>query len=151
MGLLTLLTNGLPLPDVALLIPRLTVGVFFALSGGNKLFTYRGHTNLVASLKGCGIPCVSFMCWWVAFWEFFSGALLALGLFSAFNAAVLAIVCIVATCGTGPRKVNARSNFNWADRATNWIYLPELALLYLLAITMLAGPGAFSLDAVLFR
>lgn len=150
MDALTLLTNGLPLPDVALLIPRLTVGVFFALSGANKLFTYRGHSNLIASLKGCGIPCVSFMCWWVAGWEFLSGLLLSLGLLSAFNAAVLTIVCLVATCGTGPRKVNSRSNFNAADRATNWIYLPELLLIYLLLVTMTAGPGALSLDAILF-
>jgi putative oxidoreductase len=146
-----LLTKGISAPDLALTIPRAVVGVFFAMSGGNKLFTEIGHKNLCASLHGCRIPWVPVMCWWVAFWEFFSGILLTLGLLSAFNAAVLAIVCIVATWGTGPRKVNSRSNFNCWDRATNWLFLPEVLMIALLAITMLMGPGAYSVDNLLFN
>lgn len=149
--LLNLLTSGISAPDLALTIPRATVGVFFAMSGFNKLFTKEGHRRITASLTGCRIPCVSFMCWWVPFWQFFGGLMLTLGFLSAFHAAVLAIVCIVATVTTGPRKVNSRDNFNCIDRATNWLFLPEILLIALLAITMLTGPGVYSLDHLFFN
>jgi putative oxidoreductase len=144
--LLLLVTQGIPANDIALFIPRFIVGVFFAMSGFNKLFTNQGHKNLIASLTGCQIPFVSFFCWWVAFWECFGGLAYAIGFLTAFHAAVLIIVCIVATVTTGPRKVNARSNFNTLDRATNWLFLPEILLMALLFVSVFSGSGKFSID-----
>jgi len=146
-----LFVSGLSAPALALAIPRIIVGSFFAMSGFNKLFTREGHRRITASLTGCGIPCVPFMCWWVPFWQFFGGLMLLLGFLTAFHAVVLTIVCIVATVTTGPRKVNSRSNFNCIDRATNWLFLPEVLLIALLAVSMAMGGGVFSLDHLLFN
>lgn len=136
--------------DAALAVGRVSVGVFFAISGANKLFVPQRHAAIRANLAHNGIPAVSFMEWWVPGWEFASGVLLAAGLLSAFNAGVLAIICIVACCCEAKRRVEAFGPINTPDRVADYLYLQEVLYLVLLAVTVFAGAGRFSLDHLLF-
>lgn len=136
--------------DVALAVARTSVGVFFAISGANKLLVTERHESLRANLRKNGIPVVPFMEWWVPFWELMAGVMLAVGLLSAFSAGVLAIICIVALCCEGPRRVAAYSPINAPDKVADYLYLQEVLYLVLLAVTMIAGTGRYSLDYLLF-
>lgn len=155
-GILDLMAHGLAAidsglaKDVALAIARMSVGVFFAISGANKLFVAQRHASLRANLTKNGIPAVPFMEWWVPFWEFSSGVMLAVGLLSAFSAGVLAIICLVALCCEGPRRVAAYSPINGPDKVADYLYLQEVLYLVLLAVNIVAGTGRFSLDHLLF-
>lgn len=136
--------------DVALAVARISVGTFFAISGANKLFVAQRHASLRANLTKNGIPAIPFMEWWVPFWEFASGAMLAVGLLSAFSAGVLGIICLVAICCEAPRRVDAFQPINRADRVADWLYLQEVLYLVLLSVNVIAGTGRFSLDHLLF-
>lgn len=151
MNLLDLATFGLPAVDVALAVPRIAVGAFFAISGFHKLTVADRHASLVATLKADRVPAVGLMQWFVPFWELVSGSLVLVGAFTAFNAAVLAVVMLVACVCEAKEKVDAYRPINAADRLDDYLYLPEVLYVLLLAVPLMAGPGAFSLDHLLFR
>lgn len=150
MDLLHFLAHGFGLHDVALAFVRAAVGVFFAISGFHKLFNVARHTRLVQTLQANNLPAVNFLQWWVPFWEFTSGVMLAVGLFTAFSAAVLAIICIVACACEARERVAAYKPINWADALDDYLYLPEVLYLVMLAVSLLAGTGKYSVDALLF-
>lgn len=136
--------------DVALATVRVAVGGFFTISGFNKLFVPERHKAIVASLTKNHIPAVNVMQWWVPFWEFVGGAMLMVGLLSAFSAGVLSIICLVAICCEATERVNAYSPINRGDRVADYLYLPEVLYLVLLTVNMIAGTGRYSLDHLLF-
>lgn len=136
--------------DVALAVARASVGVFFCISGANKLFNEGRHARLVETLQKDNVPFVAFNQWWVPGCEFVGGALLAAGLFSAAAAAVLAVICIVALCCEGAERVNAWGPINKGDEVADWLYLQETLYLILLAVTVIAGTGRYSMDYWLF-
>lgn len=150
MSVLTLAAHGLSAPDAALTIVRVAIGGFFAISGYNKLFNPGRHASLLANLTKNHIPCLPLMQWWVPGWEFAGGLMLASGLMSAFAAGVLMIICLVAVCCEARDKVNAYHPINEGDRVADYLYLPEVLYMVLLAVTILAGTGRYSLDALLF-
>lgn len=145
-AILALLREGLSFPDLADLIIRASVGIFFAISGGNKLFVPDRHLALRRNLARNNIPCVQGMVWWVAGWEFLAGAMLALGLFTAFSAGVLLIICLVACSCEAHAKVESYKPINQWDRVADYLYLPEILYTVLLLAAIVHGTGAFSLD-----
>jgi putative oxidoreductase len=149
-ALLALLRQGLNSPDLADLMIRASVGVFFAMSGGNKLFVPSRHASLRRSLADNKIPCVSPMAWWVAGWEFAAGITLALGLFSAFSAVVLLIICLVACACEAHKKVTAFQPINGFDVVADYLYLPEVLYTVLLTAAIVHGTGHYSLDWLLW-
>lgn len=149
-GLLALMREGLSFPDLADLTIRASVGVFFAISGGNKLFVPERHASLRRSLAKNHIPCVQGMVWWVAGWEFLAGLMLALGLFTAFAAGVLLIICLVACSCEAYEKVESYKPINGYDRIADYLYLPEVLYTVLLVAAIVHGTGAFSLDRLLW-
>lgn len=146
----TLLSHGLPLHDLGLTIPRVAVGVFFAISGYHKLFNPARHQRLVNTLTGDKVPAVWFNQWWVPGWEFVAGITIALGLFTAFSAATLGIICLVACACEAAGKVAKFGPIDKADVLDDYLYLPEVLYLVMLSSIIMTGPGAYSLDAVLF-
>lgn len=124
--------------------------MFFAISGGNKAFVPERHASLRRNLAKNRIPCVQGMVWWVAGWELVAGIMLALGLFSAFAAAVLLIICLVACGCEAAAKVEAYKPINGWDRIADYLYLPEVLYTVLLVAAMVHGTGAFSLDRLLW-
>lgn len=142
--------SGLNAHDAGLAIVRIAVGVFFAISGFNKLFHAGRHASLCANLTKNKIPCVWFMQWWVPGWEFVSGIGLALGFLSVFNAVVLLIICLVAFACEAKSRVLAYNPINKADVVCDYLYLQETLYMFMLAVTLLCGPGAYSVDAIIF-
>ena len=142
--------NPVAASDIALAVVRTTIGGFFFISGFNKLFNPGRHIRLVSTLTNDKVPFVGFMQWWVPGWELLGGAMLAVGLFSAFAATVLLIICIVALCCEAKGKVERYVPINFGDRIADYLYLPETLYAILLVTVMLAGTGAYSLDHVLF-
>jgi putative oxidoreductase len=145
-----LLRQGLNSPDLSDLLIRGSIGTFFAISGGNKLFVPTRHASLRRSLAVNNIPCVEPMAWWVAGWEFLAGAMLAVGLLSAFSAGVLLIICLVACWCEAHQKVESYKPINGFDRVADYLYLPEVLYIVLLTAAILHGTGAFSLDRLLW-
>ena len=124
--------------DTALLILRLTLGVFIFAHGAQKVLGVFGGKGLTATVamiaKGSGIP--EWLLYVSAFVEFLGGIGMVLGLLTRFWGVALTINMIVATMQL------AGQGFFRAE-------LPATFALIALAIT-LAGPGAFSLDRILF-
>lgn len=148
--MLDLLAHGLGAHDAALASVRIGAGVFFAISGGNKLFVASRHASLRDNLERNRIPFLKFMEWWVPFWEFVAGLMLAIGLLTAFSAAVLLIICLVACHCEAREKVAKYQPINRFDTVADYLYLPEVLFVLMLLVNILAGAGAYSLDSFLF-
>lgn len=146
-----LLPWGLNQTDIALLALRLGVGIPFAISGWNKLTCPICHGWLRSNLTRSKIPCVGFTVWWLAGWEFVAGLTLALGLMSAASALVLFIVCIVAFIVSWRRKLEAKKPAHFMDACTEVLFMFDVLLAWMVLATMFAGPGAYSMDAWLFK
>lgn len=144
--LIVLASHGLAAPDLAVAIVRGSIGGFFAISGFNKLWHEERHAALVANLTKNHIPCLPLMQWWVPGWEFVAGSTLAVGMLSAVSATILAIICVVAICCEARSKVAKYSPINAGDVVADYLYLPEVLYLILLAVVILAGTGQYSLD-----
>jgi len=142
--------HGLQSHDAALAMIRGAAGVFFGISGFNKLFNKGRHKNITQTLKDDKVPFVGFMQWWVPSWELASGVMLTIGFLSAFNAMVLTIICLVACGCEATKRVNAYNPINVGDRVDDYLYLPEVIYVFMLLVTILAGSGRFSVDALLF-
>lgn len=135
--------------DAALAIVRVGTGSFFAIAGFNKLFNRERHAALVETFKRDHVPFVSFNQWWVPAWELTAGSMLIVGLGSAFAATVLAIICCVAVACEATKTVDSYKPINVGDRLADYLYLPEVLYIFLLAVNIIAGTGAYSLDALL--
>lgn len=147
---MSFLIDGFSAHELALTIERAGVGLFFALSGYHKLFFAQRHADLVQTLKANRIPCIRFMEWWVPGWELIAGTFLAFGLFSVASAAVLAFICLVATCTDGLARIQAYQPLDKADWLDDLLYLPEVLYGIMLLTVVLAGPTAYSLDTLLW-
>jgi putative oxidoreductase len=147
---LTLLREGINLPDAGALVLRLGVGVFFAISGWNKLTCTTCHGYLRSNLTRSGIPCVPFAVWWVAGWEFLAGVALALGLFTGASAFVLFVICVVAFLVSHRRKIAKKNPVHRMDAATEYLCMFDVLLLWMTLAIMAMGPGAYSLDRLLW-
>jgi putative oxidoreductase len=133
----------------AILLARVSLGVFFAISGGNKLFVPSRTNSMFETLARAGIPFPHFMTYFVSSVEFIGGCLLAIGLLSSLCCAALIIQMIVAIAtvqlGTIPP---GRSFLDWLD---DFLYLPETLYVILLIWLICSGPGRVSLDTRISR
>jgi len=78
-----LLLGNRSLEEFAVLLARISVGVFFAISGGNKLFLASHYRQMYETIVGAGIPFPHVMTYFVSSAEFVGGCLLIIGLFSS--------------------------------------------------------------------
>lgn len=145
------LLNGGANLDAALLLNRLSIGLFFVLSGYHKLFNAQRHAAIVAELSRLKVPFLPFNQWWVPSVEFFGGLGFMVGLLAVPAAFGLLVICAVASCLNGPSIVRSYKPLDKADAVDDVLYLPEVIYLVCLLIVVLAGPGAYSLDALLLR
>jgi len=128
----------------AILLVRLSIGLFFAISGANKLFTAGGLKTMYETLVAAKIPFPRQMACFVSGVEFIGGFLLVLGLFSGPACLALLIDMMVAiltsTLSSMPKGL---SPLTWLD---DFLYLPEvLYVLFLISLTC-SGPGKLSVD-----
>lgn len=125
----------------ARLVIRIAVGLEFFGSGLGKLGKLSGFIQYFRSL---GIPAPEIQAPFVASIELVCGALVAVGLVTRPAAVILCAVMTVAivTAAAPEKHITA----SWHG-LLEFLYLPEVLLLMLLAWFVFAGPGRASLDA----
>jgi hypothetical protein len=77
-----ILSGNHSLEEFAVLLARISLGVFFAISGGNKLFVASQHKLMYETIIGAGIPFPQVMTYFVSSVEFVCRCLLVIGLHS---------------------------------------------------------------------
>src|SRR5664279_2855113 len=145
----SLITLGAGAPDAALTLNRVALGTFFAISGYHKLFNASRHATLTRTLQDAGVRAVPIMQWLVPGVEFSGGCALILGLLSALAAFGLFVVCLNAVLLDAIKRVSEWQPINRADWIGDVLYLPEALYCIGLSVVMLAGPGPWSLDAII--
>lgn len=147
-ALIAMFNNGVGMHhfDTVMLVNRLAIGLFFAISGYHKL---KDPTNLIVTLKQCHIPFPGIMCYWVAGVEFFGGLAVMAGLLAALASAGLIAILAVALCTDGPRRVKEYEPSDPADRLDDWLYLSETTYVVMLGFVLFFGPGKYALSALL--
>jgi putative oxidoreductase len=133
------------LADLALLIGRLFIGLCFVTHGLGKLGVV-GTGNMagfVQFLEGLGVPFAPVQARMAMLSELIGGSLLALGLFS--RPACLLLVFTMLIAGRLGHKGAGYLITNNPPGAEYTINLAAICVVF-----ALLGPGAFSLDALLF-
>ena len=132
------------LEQYAILLVRVSIGVFFAISGANKLFTAGGIKPVYDTLVKAKVPFPRQTAYFVASVEFVCGSLLAIGFLSSFAAVTLLIDMVVAifteAISTLPKGL---SPLSWLD---DFLYLPEVLYVLFFVWLICSGPGRFSVD-----
>jgi putative oxidoreductase len=132
------------LEQYAILLVRVLLGLFFAISGGHKLFVTGGMKEIYDTLVRAKVPFPHQTATFVASVEFLGGAVLALGFLSTPACVALLIDMTVATLtnaiSTMPKGV---SPLMWLD---DFLYLPEVLYVLFFMWLICAGPGKFSVD-----
>ena len=132
------------LEQYAILLVRVSIGLFFAISGGNKLFSAGGTKQVYDTLVKAKVPFPRQTAYFVASVEFICGSLLAVGLLSSPACVALLIDMVVAvltnTLATVPKGL---SSLNWLDDV---LYLPEVLYVLFFIWLIFSGPGKFSVD-----
>src|SRR6202051_5142156 len=80
----------------AILLVRVSIGLFFAISGANKLFVAGGTKPVYDTLVAAKVPFPRQTAYFVASVEFVCGSMVAVGFLSAAACAALMIDMIVA-------------------------------------------------------
>jgi putative oxidoreductase len=132
------------LEQYAILLVRLSIGLFFAISGANKLFVAGGTKPVYDTLVKAKVPFPRQTAYFVAGVEFVGGSLVTVGLLSSPACAALMIDMVVATVtsalSTLPKGLSALS---WLD---DLLYLPEVLYVLFFIWLICSGPGKFSVD-----
>ncbi len=132
------------LEQYAILLVRVSIGLFFAISGANKLFVAGGTKPVFDTLVKAKIPFPQFTAYFVSGVEFVAGSLLAVGLLSSLACVALLIDMTVAiltqALSTMPKGL---SPLSWLD---DFLYLPEVLYVLFFVWLICSGPGKSSVD-----
>jgi uncharacterized membrane protein YphA (DoxX/SURF4 family) len=146
---LALITQGAQAPNAALTLNRVALGVFFAISGYHKLFNASRHATLARTLQDDGVHDVPVVQWLLPSAEFSGGWALILGFLSVVAAFGLFLICIGALALDAVKRIGAWQPIDRADWVGDLLYVPEGLYCIGLTVVMLAGPGPWSLDAII--
>ena len=131
------------------LLARISLGLFFAISGGHKLLDPARSEALVKVMIEAGIPFPEFMSVFLASVEFFGGMFMVVGFLSTFCAIALTIAMLVAIftveLHTIPQGLSA---LNWLSY---FLYLPQVMYVLIFGWLIVVGPGRHSIDHYLAR
>jgi|SRR5579862_565109 len=132
------------LEQYAILLVRVSLGIFFAISGANKLFAAGGMKAIYDTLVKAKVPFPHQTALFVSSVELIGGSVLALGFLSTPACVALLIDMTVATLtnalSTMPKKL---SPLMWLD---DFLYLPEVLYVLFFIWLICSGPGKFSVD-----
>ena len=132
------------LEQYAILLVRVSLGLFFAISGANKLFVAGGAKPVYETLVKAKVPFPQVMAYFVSGVEFVGGSLLTAGFLSSPACVALLIDMIVATLTTTLSAMpKGLSPLNWLD---DFLYLPEVLYVLFFIWMLCSGPGKFSID-----
>jgi putative oxidoreductase len=132
------------LEQYAILLVRVSIGVFFAISGANKLFVAANRQTMYETIVAAKVPFPRQTAYFVSGVEFVGGLLLAVGFLSSLACVALLGDMLVAILTT---KLSAMpkglSPLNWLD---DLLYLPEVLYVLFFIWLICSGPGKFSVD-----
>jgi putative oxidoreductase len=138
------LSGNHELEEYAILAVRIALGLFFAISGGNKLFVPSQTQTMYQTLVAAGVPFPHLMTYFVSSVEFVSGLMLIAGFLTSLACIALlgdmAVAILTAKLAGLPKGV---SPLNWLD---NFLYLPEALYILFFIWLICSGPGKFSID-----
>jgi putative oxidoreductase len=138
------LLGSVDLEQYAILLVRVSIGLFFAISGASKLFVAGGTKPVYDTLVKAKVPFPRQTAYFVAGVEFVCGSLLTVGFISSPACVALLIDMIVATLteslSTLPKGL---SPLSWLD---DFLYLPEVLYMLFFIWLICSGPGRFSFD-----
>ena len=128
----------------AILLVRISIGLFFAISGANKLFVAGGTKLVYDTLVQAKIPFPRETAYFVSGVEFVGGSSIAVGFLSSAACVALLIDMTVAiltnALSTLPKGL---SPLSWLD---DFLYLPEVLYVLIFIWLICSGPGKFSVD-----
>jgi putative oxidoreductase len=132
------------LEQYAILLIRVSVGLFFAISGANKLFVAGSRQTMYETLVAAKVPLPHLMTYFVSGVEFVGGSLLIVGLFSSLACMALLgdmlVAILTAKLSAMPKGL---SPLSWLD---DFLYLPEVLYVLFFVWLSCSGPGKFSVD-----
>jgi putative oxidoreductase len=132
------------LEQYAILLVRVSVGLFFAISGAKKLFVAASTQTMYETLVAAKVPLPRLMTYFVSGVEFVGGLSLAMGFLSSLASVALSVDMLVAVLTTKlPAMPEGLSPLSWLD---NFLYLPEVLYLLFFVWLICSGPGKFSAD-----
>jgi putative oxidoreductase len=128
----------------AILLVRVSLGVFFAVSGGNKLFVAGGTKPVYDTLVRAKVPFPRQTAYFVSSVEFVCGSLLVVGFLSSVASMALLIDMTVATLTNALSTIpKGLSPLSWLD---DFLYLPEVLYVLFFVWLLCSGPGTCSVD-----
>jgi putative oxidoreductase len=132
------------LEQYAILLVRVSLGLFFAISGANKLLVAGRRQTMYETLVAAKVPFPRLMTYFVSSVEFVGGSLLIVGFLSSLACGVLLVDMLVAVLTA---KLSAMpkglSPLNWLG---DFLYLPEVLYVLFFIWLICFGPGKFSVD-----
>ena len=132
------------LEQYAALLVRVSLGLFFAISGANKLFVAGNRQTLYETLVKAKVPFPRVMTYFVASVEFVAGSLLTLGFVSSLACVALLVDMLVAILTAKlPAMPKRLSPLIWLE---DFLYLPEVLYVLFFIWLICFGPGKFSVD-----
>src|SRR5271168_5147056 len=104
------------LEQYAVLLVRVSLGLFFAISGANKLFVAGSRQTMFETLVEAKVPFPRLMTYFVSVVEFVGGFLLIVGLLSSLASMALLVDMVVAILTTRLSAIpKGLSPLNWLD------------------------------------
>jgi uncharacterized membrane protein YphA (DoxX/SURF4 family) len=148
--------------DGASFVLRLYLGVFFILARfryfydpsrtvGDRWLAEARHLSLKKKLHHCGHGCTDWLPNFVAIVEVFAGLGLIFGLLTTLSAAGLLIICLVGTWCTAHEKTMRQNPSDQIDIVSCYLWTPEPGYAVIALAIILIGPGAFSIDSLLWK
>src|SRR5277367_5866591 len=132
------------LEQFAILLVRVSIGLFFAISGANTLFVADGTKPVYDTLVKAKIPFPRQTAYFVAGVEFIGGSLVTVGFLSTPACFALLIDMVVATLTSAISTLpKGLSPLSWLD---DFLYLPEVLYVLFFILLICFGPGKFSGD-----
>jgi putative oxidoreductase len=132
------------LEQYAIPLVRISIGLFFAISGANKLFTAGGTMPVYETLVKSKVPFPHQMAYFVSGVEFIGGSLLTVGFLSSPACVALlidmSVAVLTSALSTMPKGL---SPLSWLD---DFLYLPEVLYVLFFIWLICSGPGKFSVD-----
>jgi putative oxidoreductase len=132
------------LEQYAILLVRVSIGLFFAISGANKLFVAGGTKPVYDTLVKAKVPFPRMTAYFVAGVEFVCGSLMVVGLLSSLASVALLVDMVVAVLTSALSTLPKGLSFlSWLD---DFLYLPEVLYVLFFIWLICSGPGRFSID-----
>ena len=132
------------LESYAILLVRVSLGLFFAISGAKKLLVAGSRQTMYETLVNAKVPFPRPMTYFVSGVEFVGGSVLTVGFLSSLACAALLVDMLVAILTAKlPAMPKGLSPLSWLD---DFLYLPEVLYVLYFICLICFGPGKFSVD-----